>query len=181
MKNILVALAFFLLGFAAFWGYNKYQGLLVENERLKMESSKFPSPSVAVAPSPTSAPNPNAAPGKTANGSLEGNLGYPSEQIPPLEVYAFNSKDMKDYRKVKTVQNQGSYSFEDLAPGTYVVVAYASDTYAGGYTEAVPCGLSVSCTDHSLIKVEVRSNEVTKGIDLKDWYAPENTFPQKPM
>ncbi|MFZ6034965.1 MAG: hypothetical protein ACOYUB_02360 [Patescibacteria group bacterium] len=181
MKTILVALAFFILGFAVFWGYDKYQGLAVENERLKMDSSQTPPPSVTTVLSPTAATNSEAVSEKMATGSLEGDIGYPSEQIPPLEVYAFNSSDTGDYHKVKTVQNQGSYSFDDLPVGSYYVVAYAGSNYSGGYTEAVPCGLSVSCTDHSLIKVEVKTNEVTKGVDLKDWYAPENTFPQKPV
>lgn len=181
MKTILVALAFFLLGFAAFWGYNKYQGLMVENERLRKEASSIPSSSLE--PSPTIEPSDEAEEIVVA-GSIEGSLGYPSEQIPPLEVYALDTKDASNFFKVKTEQNQGTYVIDKVKPGTYHVVAYPQGQgsgFTGGYSKAVPCGLSVICTDHSLIPVEVKSGQSTKGIDPKDWYAPENSFPAKPQ
>ena len=84
---------------------------------------------------------------------------------------------------VDTVMNQGTYSIE-LPQGTYYAVAYpySADTYtapapgspnlAGGYTPAVPCGLTVDCTDHTLLP--------TVSADPGDWYAPEGSFPAMP-
>jgi len=113
-------------------------------------------------------------------GSIEGVLGYPSEVIPSLEVYAISTADSSKYYYVKTAANTNTFTIPEVAPGEYNVVAYASATYAGSYTKAVPCGLSVSCEDHSMIPAIVKAGEVTKGIELKDWYAPEGTFPTKP-
>ena len=123
----------------------------------------------AITITPTSAP-----------GSVSGALSYPSEFIPPLRVAAF-SVDGYNYRYVDTMQNQATYQITGLAPGKYHVVAYVMDgSYAGGYTFAVPCGLSVDCADHSLIDVTVNAGEDTPGIDPADWYAPDGTFPPMP-
>ena len=123
----------------------------------------------AITITPTSAP-----------GSISGALSYPSEFIPPLRVAAF-SVDGYNYRYVDTMQNQATYQITGLAPGKYHVVAYVMDgSYAGGYTFAVPCGLSFECADHSLIDVTVNAGEDTPGIDPADWYAPEGTFPPMP-
>lgn len=115
-----------------------------------------------------------------APGSISGTLSYPSEFIPPLRVAAF-SVDGYNYRYVDTMQNQATYQITGLAPGKYHVVAYIMDgSYAGGYTYAVPCGLTFECADHSLIDVTVTAGEDTPGIDPADWYAPEGTFPAMP-
>jgi hypothetical protein len=115
-----------------------------------------------------------------APGSISGTLSYPSEFIPPLRVAAF-SVDGYNYRYVDTMQNQATYQITGLAPGKYHVVAYIMDgSYAGGYTYAVPCGLTFECADHSLIDVTVTAGEDTPGIDPADWYAPEGTFPPMP-
>ncbi len=124
-------------------------------------------------PTPTSSPTP-------APGSISGSLSYPSEFIPPLRVVAFQV-DGFNYRYVDTMENQSTYQIRGLPPGLYHVVAYVMDgTLAGGYTPAVACGLSVDCTDHSLIDVVVASGQDTPNIDPADWYAPEGSFPPMP-
>ena len=113
-------------------------------------------------------------------GSISGKLSYPSEFIPPLRVVAFNIFD-QSYRYVDTTQNQSTYQISGLAPGKYHVVSYVQGGgLAGGYTPAVACGLSVTCTDHSLIDVTVFAGTDTPNIDPADWYAPENSFPPMP-
>ena len=113
-------------------------------------------------------------------GSISGALSYPSSFIPPLRVVAFQVNGF-NYRYVDTMQNQTTYQITGLAPGLYHVVAYIMDgTYAGGYSQAVPCGLSVDCTDHSLIAVEVKSGQDTPNVNPGDWYAPAGAFPPKP-
>lgn len=128
---------------------------------------------------PQSQPTSQAAVGA---GSITGTLGYPSDAIPPLLVYAFLNEDHSKYQKVETGKNQSKFTISNLAPGAYVVVAYpkTNDPLQGGYSQAVPCGLLASCKDHSLIPVTVEAGKVATGVKVTDWYAPENSFPPKP-
>jgi hypothetical protein len=112
-------------------------------------------------------------------GSISGKLSYPSEFIPSLRVVAFNISSGQFFYVV-TALNQSTYKIENLPPGIYNVIAYASENFGGGYTQAVLCGLSVNCTDHSLIPVQVIAGQETKGIDPGDWYAPQGSFPPMP-
>ncbi len=147
-----------------------------------------PPATVAVAtPQPTAeVPAPTAAP----TGSIRGKLSYPSEFIPPLRIVAFrleNGAWNQQYVYVDTVLNAGEYQIDGLDEGFYWVVAYTIPEdegipagLAAGYSQAVPCGLSAACTDHSLIAVEVKGGQVTGGVDPGDWYAPEGSFPVSP-
>jgi len=113
-------------------------------------------------------------------GSISGKLGFPSEFIPPLRVVAFNL-DKGTYFWVDTVQNQQYYQIEGLTTGNYVVVAYARGSdMAGGYTNYVICGLSVSCHNHNLIHIHVEAGAIVNNINPIDWYAPTGTFPPDP-
>ena len=113
-------------------------------------------------------------------GSITGSLSYPSEFIPPLRVFAFQV-DSQNYFFVDTAENQGTYQIDNLPTGYYRVVAYTAGGLAGGYTQAVPCGLSVDCANHSLIEVPVNIGQVATGADPGDWYAPDGTFPLAPV
>ena len=107
-------------------------------------------------------------------------MSYPSEFIPPLRVFAYEV-GTQNYFFVDTVENQPTYRIDNLPTGYYEVIAYTLDgRLAGGYTQAVPCGLSVECTDHTLIQVPVNSGQTVTGVDPADWYAPEGTFPPPP-
>jgi len=121
-------------------------------------------------------------------GKITGRLSYPSSFIPPMRVAVFSLAD-GSVSYTDTAKNQGTYSI-DLPVGTYHVVAYpydssapasagASSTYGGGYTQAVPCGLTAACTDHTLLAVTVTENQ-TVNADPGDWYAPEGSFPPMP-
>ncbi len=179
MKIIIVALIAFLLGFGAYWGYNNYQSLLKENKELKETSKKIPSSVDSNTVFPTDIPSPTQS---EELGNIEGVLGYPASGIPELEVYAFNADDLNKYFKIKTAVNHNNFTFKDLTPGTYYVVAYTTEDnpISGAYSKMVPCGLSVECTDHSLIPVKVNPGATTTGVEVRDWYAPEGTFPKKP-
>jgi len=126
----------------------------------------------------------NTPPGGLS-GSISGNLGYPAEGIPPLAVVAFRvGGQPNEYYYVVTQQNQTSYQLDNLPPGSYYVVAYVmlqGNMLAGGYTQAVLCGLSANCTDHSLIPAAVNGGQLTSGISPTDWYAPPGTFPANPL
>ncbi|MFN8401730.1 MAG: carboxypeptidase-like regulatory domain-containing protein [Anaerolineales bacterium] len=116
-----------------------------------------------------------------ALGSITGKLSYPSSFIPSMTVVALNAKTA-DYYYVITNENAGTYQIDNLPPGSYYVVAYPGNdsSYPGGYSQAVPCGLDASCSDHSLIPVDVNGQLVT-GIDPGDFYAPPGTFPASPV
>jgi hypothetical protein len=138
-------------------------------------------PTIAATATPTSSPT-SAAPG-----SISGKLSYPAEAIPPLRIVAFNVGTGLVY-STDVPEKASTYKIGSLPPGTYHVVAYVAPTaprgfpagLAAGYTQAVPCGLTASCNDHTLLPVLVEPGGEKTGIDPQDWYAPEGTFPPMP-
>ena len=130
-------------------------------------------------PTPTALPpTETLAPTATvqATGSVSGRLGYPSEMVPPLRVVAFNILTGEYYWQ-NTVLNQTGYRFEALPVGTYHVLAYLIDnptrTFYAGYSNFVTCGYQQSCTDHTLVTVEVKAGMETTNVDPNDWYGAD--------
>lgn len=153
-----------------------------------------PAETASETPAPSSTPDPavtayvTVEPGGSASGGeVDVRLGYPSSGVPPLRVtiYDFSSGN---YRWIDTNNNQQSALFLDVPPGMYVAYAYPRDSqtgavqggFGGGFTFAVPCGLSVDCTNHDLIEFQVAANTRVTGVFVADWYAPEGTFPPSP-
>jgi hypothetical protein len=119
-------------------------------------------------------------PAAEAGGAITGNLSYPSEGIPPLKVVAFDAGSQAPVAMVETEAGQSTYSLS-VPIGAYYVVAYTLDgQLAGGYSYAVLCGLSVECTDHTLMPVVVAPGYAPEDVDPADWYAPEGSFPAMP-
>lgn len=122
---------------------------------------------------------------KSPSGSITGTVSYPSEELPKMRVVAVNIKTGETFST--DVIDQSTYTLSDIPVGVYHVMAYLEDksntasSQAAGYTNAVPCGLKVDCTDHNLIDVEVRDGIPTSGINPGDWYAPAGTFPPDPI
>jgi hypothetical protein len=113
-------------------------------------------------------------------GVILGNLSYPSEYIPAQKIVAFDVGSMIAIADVVTTEGDSEYELT-VPAGDYYVVAYTLDgSLAAGYSQAVPCGLLATCTDHSLIAVHVGPGDVLTGIDPQDWYAPPGTFPAMP-
>jgi len=114
-------------------------------------------------------------------GSITGKLSYPSEGIPSMYVVAYKASDTSQSYYVLTNQNDSTYQINDLPAGNYYVVAYPQSNpkgdYSAGYSQAVPCGLTAQCTDHSLIVVTVKAGQATQGADPKDWYAGPGVYP----
>ena len=204
LKNLkipFIIIASFFVGAASLYAWSEYTATQQQSNQVtaKPEQKKVAAPSQAdpndeqneelnleLPPRNTPSPTPvseKVAPPVPAKGSISGTLGYPSSFIPPLTVYAISEKDPKVYFSVKTQTNQQAFTLELVEPGTYVLVAYPEDTseLAGGYTKAVACGLSVECKDHSLVSVSVEAGKTVSGVEIKDWYAPEGTFPKKPQ
>ncbi|MCL4271704.1 MAG: hypothetical protein KJZ72_19250 [Anaerolineales bacterium] len=133
-------------------------------------------------PNDPSIPNLEVGDETAENGGIAGQLSYPSSFIPAMMVVAFEANS-ESYYYILTNENSSAYQIDNLPPGTYFVVAYpgGDSSYPGAYSQAVPCGLLATCTDHSLIPVEVKSGEVTQGINPGDFYAPPGTFPSAPL
>lgn len=173
MKTVILAVLAFIFGVVAFSFYSQFNSPTPNLIQDTFKTKLSPTITKKIKLTPTK---------KNEQGKAEGRLAYPSEMIPELLVVAFNSQDNSEFYYEKTDLNQTSYEIQ-LPEGNYYLVSYVLDeegSYGGGYTEAVGCGLSVECEDHSLIEVEVKDNTVLEDIDLTDWYAPENTFPDKP-
>lgn len=116
----------------------------------------------------------------TQSGKVKGTLCYPSEYIPAMKVYIKN-QDTKKVYSLEAKQNQRAFLFKEIPAGKYVAYAYTLDETmtdghdnsskaGGGYTQFVPCGLSVDCSDHSLITFHVKNGETADGIEICDWY-----------
>jgi len=128
---------------------------------------------------PTRLPGPTETEA-SGTGMIAGNLSYPSEWIPALRVVAFDANTMVAAATLDTQEHDSFYTLT-LPVGAYYVVTYTMDgMLAGGYTQSVPCGLTVACADHSLIAVQVLANMSLPNIDPGDWYAPPGSFPPMP-
>lgn len=132
------------------------------------------------------APAATATPVPASLGTVTGALCYPSEGIPPMDLYFLET----GFQVVTSFPHPGgstSYSV-DLDPGTYVAYAYPQGmTHGGSYSQAVLCGLTVNCTDHSLVPFPVVAGQITGDIDICDWYGqqgdvplPDGSFPATP-
>jgi hypothetical protein len=152
-----------------------------------------PSPSIP-APSPTDLPT--ATP---QAGAITGRLGYPSEFIPPLTVYAISTADQRVWYSADVPRfppllltprptgtfapgTEPRYTITGVAPGTYYVLAYRNDGQQpvgpGLYSRRVACrtgGAPSTCgpaDDFSLAIVTVNAGQTTTGIDVEDWVPP---------
>jgi hypothetical protein len=81
---------------------------------------------------------------------------------------------------VQTGADQSTYGLS-VPGGLSYVVAYTLDgQLAGGYTVAARCGLSVDCSDHTLLPVPTANGMAAGDFDPADCYAPEGSFPPAP-
>jgi hypothetical protein len=110
------------------------------------------------------------------NGTISGNICFPSEGIPPMNAY-FEEANTHQVFSLAITQNQTEFSI-DLPPGNYFATAWLPDFgYGGSYSAAVPCGLTVSCNDHSPILFTVWAGQTTSDIGICDWYGQPGDVP----
>ena len=152
---------------------------------LELTATASSSPSPTLPPGATSTPGPGPIAGPTSQtpgqpGTITGSLSYPSEGIPRLRVYAWD-RESGQWRYVVTNQNDDTYALQ-VPAGKYIVFAYLNDggDVAGGYTNAVLCGLTAACTDHTLYVVTVGSGQQVSGVNVTDWYGPPGFIPKPP-
>lgn len=121
---------------------------------------------------------PQAAPGGqlAQNGLATGKICYPSQYIPAMTVY-FKEVNSGVVSSLPIAQNQLTYQM-NLPPGTYHAYAWLMDNSMGGsYSYAVPCGLSVNCTNHNPLPFSIFAGTTTTGIDICDWYSQSDVPP----
>lgn len=120
-------------------------------------------------------------------GSVDIEIGYPAGGIPPLKVCLFavpakvGAYTQSLYCET-TATNQTELTLA-VDPGSYHIFAWpADDQYklVGSWTPAVKCGLSVDCKDHSPLALTVKSDQITSGVEIKDWYGDGVGYPTKP-
>jgi fermentation-respiration switch protein FrsA (DUF1100 family) len=97
-----------------------------------------------------------------------------------MTIYAVDQAAGQSFKTRSQGPSDTSYRLSDVTPGTYLLYAWLDDGETGGsYSKAVPCGLSASCTDHTLIPVTVKPGQNVTGIDVCDWYGPPPPAPPK--
>ncbi len=137
-------------------------------------------------PGSFSTPTASAPTATSSTGSISGQLNYPASSLPALYVTAFQA-GTQNYQYVITNPGQSTYEIDGLPAGVYHVVAYTIGGggfpvgLPGGYSKAVPCGLTENCSDHTLIDVTVPAGQTVTGINPMDWYAPQGTYPPFPQ
>lgn len=107
-------------------------------------------------------------------GTITGKLTYPADAMPAMRVAAYKVST-GEVSFMDTAAGQTSYSF-DLPAGIYHGVAYSiggagfPSGVAGGYTQAVLCGFSGGCNDHSLADVNVTAGATVSDINPGDFF-----------
>jgi hypothetical protein len=117
-------------------------GLRDRNQVAASASPTAPTTPSAASASPIASSSPSAT--AAAAGTMTGGLGYPSEFIPPLTVFAISVADQRVFFSVDTPRYGGGpnasppaatiapgtrpmYTITGVAPGTYYVLAYRND------------------------------------------------------
>jgi hypothetical protein len=131
-------------------------------------------PMLATVPPATDTPLP-------ADGSVSGKVCFPSEPPLPEMTLFFENTTTDEITSLPHTDGTGIYAL-NLPVGSYLAYAWRpGDTPIGGsYSQAVACGLTVSCTDHSLVPFEVLPGEETTDIDICDWYGQPGDVPVPP-
>ncbi|MFV0417808.1 MAG: hypothetical protein ACK5KT_03600 [Dysgonomonas sp.] len=116
---------------------------------------------------------------------IEGNIGYPSDYVPQVEVFLENvitGSQMKQLVEA-SYDGESAYCFSDVPDGKYIVFAIPTEadieSLVGGYTKAVPCGLTVDCDNHDYIELDVKEGKHLRGINIYDWYTDAIVIKQK--
>jgi hypothetical protein len=126
-------------------------------------------------------------------GTIMGKLAYPSEGIPPLDIYAIPTGKEGKYYSIRTWANQLEFTLQGVEPGTYHVLAYYAEQFVEepdfqpimAYTKAVECasrGPNAVCNDHSLATVTVKVGDVLGEISPTEFLYDEAraSLPSRP-
>lgn len=106
---------------------------------------------------------------------ITGSLTYPAGQLPDdLTIYAKNMETEEVYTTTEVLSGTGytfgsGYSME-VPAGTYQVYAMKVGSEKAYYNQFMVCGMSVECTDTTILEVEVLAGESTDDIIVGDWW-----------
>jgi hypothetical protein len=137
-------------------------------------------------PEASSTPTEEAKDVETA--SIQGEVIFPAEdeETPPFRVVAF-AQDSDDFYYDTTRKGDPTFELTDLPPGDYVIVAYIipapgneEPDWAGGYSQAILCGLGDECEDHALVVIVLEAGDELTDITPGDWYAEPGLYPADP-
>ncbi|MCK4724849.1 MAG: hypothetical protein KAT29_03565, partial [Anaerolineales bacterium] len=148
-------------------------GIIFETQETSVPSSPTPEQPTSAPVEPTQTPEP-----VPSTGTVTGKICYPSEFIPSMTAYFLNN-ETSVLSQLQIAENQTSYTME-LEPGDYFAFAYPEEqsiSLGGMYSEAVACGLTAECTDHTLLVFTVTLGETIGSIDICDWYAQDQLPP----
>jgi len=160
-------------------------------------ASPSPAASPSADPSPTRAcaggapgPGPSATPlPATSTGSIAGHTTSGAEVLFPQLVYAISTAGASHGAySVETNWSQSNFTIKGIAPGSYYVYATNRPIQApvhgcvqgALYSVAVKCGLDVSCTNHSPLRVTVKAGVTAVNIDPGDYFTDDALVPAPP-
>ena len=105
------------------------------------------------------------------NGKIKGSYSYPSDYIPD-DIEACVSNIDTNQMTCGPTRSGDEFTF-DLPPGKYRIWAQTEDNagYRAYYSQAVRCGLTASCNDHTPIVLNLEAGETIDGVRPHDWYA----------
>lgn len=135
-------------------------------------------PLASVPTSPTESQSTQTAEPVPTTGVVTGEICYPSESIPSMTAFFVND-ETGELTRLEISADQTSYT-QELEPGEYIAFAYRKEqsmSLGGMYSEAVTCGLSAECIEHTPLVFAVTPGETTAGVDICDWYAQDQVPP----
>ncbi|MGA2707593.1 MAG: hypothetical protein ACLQJ0_24080 [Steroidobacteraceae bacterium] len=121
---------------------------------------------------------------------IEGEITFPSRNVPALTAYAFEL-DTSRTRTAPVAEEQTKFSI-DVPPGRYVVFLAPNEAGApniyGAYTQFSACmahetpaagaDTETACQDHSLIVVNLKGNAAHAKVAVDDWYLSDEIADQ---
>lgn len=155
--------------------YITYDQFVIKNE----SQPKF-SPTLFTTQEPEASSDPvlQPTPAEEKLGMIEGSISFPSEGIPDDLIVCAETIEGIQIKCTNERINDPKYTYRvgykmELPVGKYYVYSQLpsrGDNYKAYYNEFVTCGLSINCTSHKNIVVEVKAGETTNYIDPHDWY-----------
>jgi len=103
---------------------------------------------------------------------IRGDLGYPAEWVPPMVIYAENTRtDEIFYAETNSSHGVLSYGLEVSAPGNYIVyvwtkAGHTTEESQGSYYFGGDITEEELPTDLSMKEVSVEPGEMVEGIDI---------------
>lgn len=102
---------------------------------------------------------------------VSGTTCYPSENIPAMTIYARNIKTKETF-SIHLTENTSEYEIKIPVEGTYIFFSWTEGKNNLGaiYSYAVPCGLSIECTNHKPITVNIKLGDKITDVNICDYY-----------